>query len=171
MCPPICWSAHNKYFMWAMATRLIGLGMGVLDFGGDRRRGRGSLGSEFVASHCNQWGLCCVVVWKCVQRSSYRLAGEWGGPRHSCERRKSTCLKGKGLFLAWFSAFFRKFNRTVYNADMAYWSMVASCQNQYERAELLQAIQLMNDLFPGLVSAVKTKWEKQPNRQVNKSNK
>jgi len=29
--------------------------------------------------------------------------GEWGGPRHSCVRWKSTCLKGKGLFLAWFS--------------------------------------------------------------------
>ena len=26
---------------------------GVLDFGGDRRRGRGSLGGEFAASHCN----------------------------------------------------------------------------------------------------------------------
>ena len=36
------------------------VGMGVLDFGGDRRRGRGSFGaeSEFGASHCNQWGLC-----------------------------------------------------------------------------------------------------------------
>jgi len=36
----------------------VGLGRGVLDFGGDRR----SLGGEFVASHCNQWGLCCVIV-------------------------------------------------------------------------------------------------------------
>jgi len=26
----------------------VGLGMGVLDFGGDRRRGRGSLGSELT---------------------------------------------------------------------------------------------------------------------------
>jgi len=32
--------------------------------------------------------------------------GEWGGPRHSCVRWKSTCLKGKGQFLAWFLAFF-----------------------------------------------------------------
>jgi len=30
-----------------------------------------------------------AVVWR----------GEWGGPRHSCVRCKSTCLKGKGLFL------------------------------------------------------------------------
>ena len=34
-------------------------GMGVLDEGGDRRRGRGSfLWDGFGASHCNQWGLC-----------------------------------------------------------------------------------------------------------------
>ena len=37
-------------------------GMGVLDGGGDRRRGMGSFGGEFVASHCNQWGLYCIVV-------------------------------------------------------------------------------------------------------------
>jgi len=36
----------------------VGLGMGVLDFGSDRRRGRGSFGGEFGASHSNQWGLC-----------------------------------------------------------------------------------------------------------------
>jgi len=30
--------------------------MGVLDGGGDRRRGRDSFGGEFWASHCNQWG-------------------------------------------------------------------------------------------------------------------
>ena len=27
-------------------------------------KGKGSFGDEFGASHCNQWGLCCVVVWK-----------------------------------------------------------------------------------------------------------
>jgi len=32
--------------------------------------------------------------------------GEWDGPSHSCVRWKCTCLKGKGLFLAWFLAFF-----------------------------------------------------------------
>jgi len=36
----------------------VGLGMGVLDGGGDCQRGRCSLGNEFGASHCNQWGLC-----------------------------------------------------------------------------------------------------------------
>ena len=53
---------------------VVGLRSGVLDFGGDRRRGRGSLGGEFAASRYNQWGLCCIVVWKCVKRSSCRLA-------------------------------------------------------------------------------------------------
>jgi len=39
-------------------VRGVGRGMGVLDGGGDRRRGKGSFGGEFGASHCNQWGLC-----------------------------------------------------------------------------------------------------------------
>jgi len=86
----------------------VGLAMGVLDFGGDRRRKRGSLGGDFAASRCNQWGLCCVVS-LCGSAYSDRAVvwcGEWGGPRHSCVRWKSTCLKGKELFLAWFLAFF-----------------------------------------------------------------
>jgi len=41
-----------------------GLGMGILDFGGDRRRGRDSLRGEFGASHCNQWGLCDALFSK-----------------------------------------------------------------------------------------------------------
>jgi len=79
----------------------VGLGMGVLDFGGDRRRRRGNLrrpivtNGDFVASLCGIAYRDRAVVW----------CGEWGGPRHSCVRWKSTCLKGKGLFLAWFSAF------------------------------------------------------------------
>jgi len=32
----------------------VGRGRGVLDRGGDRRRGRGTFGSEFGTSHCNQ---------------------------------------------------------------------------------------------------------------------
>ena len=36
-------------------ARGVGRGMGVLDGGADRRRGRGSFGGEFGASHCNQW--------------------------------------------------------------------------------------------------------------------
>jgi len=52
----------------------VGLVMGALDFGGDHRR-EGAFWGEFAATHCNQWGLCCVVAWR-------------------------------GLFLAWFLAFF-----------------------------------------------------------------
>jgi len=55
--------------------RGIGRGMGVLDEGGDRRRGRSNFGGEFELSHCNQWGFCCIVVWKCVNQSSCPL--EW----------------------------------------------------------------------------------------------
>jgi len=33
----------------------VGHGKGVRDFGGDSRRGRGSFGGEFGASHCKQW--------------------------------------------------------------------------------------------------------------------
>ena len=51
----------------------VGHGMGVLDGGGYRRREMGSFWGEFGASHCNQWGLCCTVVWKRVKRSSCRL--------------------------------------------------------------------------------------------------
>jgi len=36
----------------------VGRGMGVLDEGGDRRRGTAVLEGEFGASHGNQWGLC-----------------------------------------------------------------------------------------------------------------
>ena len=42
----------------------VGLGIVVLDFGGDRPRGRGSLRGEFAASHYNQWGHCCVYCGK-----------------------------------------------------------------------------------------------------------
>ena len=83
----------------------VGLGMGVLDFGGDRRRGSSSLGvnlrrpivtnGDFVPSLCESAYNDRAVAWR----------GE-GGPRHSCVRWKSTFLKGKGLFLAWFPAFF-----------------------------------------------------------------
>ena len=47
---------------------------------------------DFVASLCESTYSDRAAVW----------CGEWGGPRHSCIRWKSTCLKGKGLFLAFF---------------------------------------------------------------------
>ena len=39
----------------------VGRGMGVLD-GWWSLKGMGSFGGEFVVSHCNQKGLCCIVV-------------------------------------------------------------------------------------------------------------
>jgi len=79
---PICRSAKVNCGKMADWIRMpfgmvseVGRGMGVLDFGGDRREGEGAVfGCEYGASHCNQWGLCCVVVWKCIQRSSCGLA-------------------------------------------------------------------------------------------------
>jgi len=42
-------------------VRGVGRGMGVFDWAGDRRGGRGSFGSESRVYHCNQWGLCCIM--------------------------------------------------------------------------------------------------------------
>ena len=46
---------------------VVGQGMGVLDRGGD------CFGGKCGASHCNQRGLCDVVVRRCVNRSGCRL--------------------------------------------------------------------------------------------------
>jgi len=54
------------------------------------------INGDFVASLCGSAYSDRAVFWR----------GEWGGPRHSFLRWKSTCLKGKELFLAWFPAFF-----------------------------------------------------------------
>ena len=43
---------------WVMSG--VGLGMGVLDGGGNCRREEAVCG-EFGASHCNQWDLCDVL--------------------------------------------------------------------------------------------------------------
>jgi len=77
----LCLSAHVNCVKTADWIRMlfgvvsgVGLhGMGVLDFGGDRRRERGSLGVNLRRPIVNNED-CCVVVWKCVERSSCRLA-------------------------------------------------------------------------------------------------
>ena len=78
----------------------VGFGMGVLDFGGDRQRQRGSLGvnlrrpivtnGDFVASLCGNAYSDRAVVWR----------GEWGGPRHSCVRWSPRASTGRGCFLS-----------------------------------------------------------------------
>ena len=50
-----CGETADWIRMLFMVVSGVGLGSSVLDFGGDRRRRRGSLGGEFAASHCNQW--------------------------------------------------------------------------------------------------------------------
>jgi len=46
---------------------------------------KGQFGSEFQASHCNQWGLCCIVVQSACNN---RVVGEGerGQSRHGCSR-------------------------------------------------------------------------------------
>ena len=52
-------------------------------------------GGEFAASHCNQWGLCCVVVWKwCVQRSSCCFSSGQSIPA-GCHEIKSPVWKSR----------------------------------------------------------------------------
>ena len=78
----------------------VGLRMGVLDFGGDRRSGRAlsavNLGSPIVTN----WDFVASLCGSAYSDRAVVCGGEWGGLRHSCVRWKSTCLKEKGLFLA-----------------------------------------------------------------------
>jgi len=89
----------------------VGLGMGVLDFGGDRQRRRGSLGGEFAVSHCNQEEFVESLCGSAYSDRAVVWRGEWGVPRHSCVRWKSSCLKGNGAVSGMVSGIFRKFNR------------------------------------------------------------
>ena len=83
------------HWIWTSFGVLSGVarGMGVLDGSGYRQRGRGSFGVEFWASHCNQWGHCCVVERKCVNRFSCRLKWSMGSV---AAFGGSRCHKGKG---------------------------------------------------------------------------
>jgi len=74
---------------------------------------------DFVASLCGSAYSDQVDIWR---------DGEWGGPcRHSCVRWKSTCLKGKGLFLAWFVAFSASGHTLVSIGDMTLRNAFGSC--------------------------------------------
>jgi len=67
----------------------VGRVMGALDEFGDRRRRRGSFENNCGASHCNQWGLCCVVVGE--RRALPKLL--WGGLVYHCH---SGCRNNTG---------------------------------------------------------------------------
>jgi len=94
-------SVHKVYW----AKRLIGsrchlgwVGWGCIRWGCLSSKGRGSFCGEFGVSHCNQWGLCCLFVRKCVNRSSCCLVWWVGSPRHSCIRWGPRASRGRGGF-------------------------------------------------------------------------
>ena len=76
----------------------------------------------FVASLCGSAYSNRAVVWH----------DEWGDPRHSCVRCKSTCLKGKGLFLASFLAFFGICVCIVSIGDMTLRNAFDSCVKSWQ---------------------------------------
>ena len=77
LCPEsVFWQMADWIQMPFRVVSGIGRGMGVILVGsGYCRRGRGSFWGEFGASHCNQWGLCCIVMRE--RRSLPKLL--WGG--------------------------------------------------------------------------------------------
>jgi len=62
----------------------LGPRMRQVNGGGDRPMGRGNFGGGYGSSRCKQWGLCCIVVQKCMRRLSWHWGVEWEGPRHWC---------------------------------------------------------------------------------------
>jgi len=66
----VCLSVRRVYcgkttdWMWVPfgVVTGVGRGMGVLDWGGDRRRRRGSFEGKRGASHCNKRGTCVVIL-------------------------------------------------------------------------------------------------------------
>jgi len=82
----------------------VGQGMGVLHGAGDRRRERAVWGGEFGTSHCNQLGLCCVVVRerralpKLLRGGLFTLAGTSSGKCNASVWRLSVCLSVCSVF-------------------------------------------------------------------------
>jgi len=79
----ISWSDVRKVYCGKMAHWIqmpfgmvsgVGRGMGVLDGVVVIKGEAAFFGGEFEASHCNQCSVCCLVVRKCVNQSSCRLA-------------------------------------------------------------------------------------------------
>jgi len=133
--------------MWAVAKRLIGSGCRLGWWVGSGSvwvywilvvivEGEGAVwgvnmwrpivtNGDFVVSLCGSAYSDRAVVWR----------DEWSGPRHSCVKWKSTCLKGKGLFLAWFLAFSAFSSNTLqwrHTDTLTYWSMIDSCVKSWQ---------------------------------------
>jgi len=91
-----------------MGLCIVLLCIGVLDYGGDRRRGRGSFGGAFGTLHDCQWKfngyLCrsgCGIVAKRLTGSGCRWDGGWVGPvigvlNFGGDRRRGRSSFGRG---------------------------------------------------------------------------
>jgi len=82
VCRLVCKVYCGKMADWiqmpfAVVSR-VGREMGALDGDGYHQRRRAVFGGEVGASHCNIWGICCVLVWKCMNKSSCRLVSWFG---------------------------------------------------------------------------------------------
>jgi len=80
VCLSICWSVCLESVLWQNGwVDLDAFWGGELGYSKDGcirwwwLSLKGSFGGEFGASHCNQWGFCCVVVRKCMNRWSCHL--------------------------------------------------------------------------------------------------
>ena len=66
VCLSVCMSGKCTVANWIrmpfVVVSGVGRGTGVLDGSGDRRMEKGSFGGKCGTSHCNQWGLCGVVI-------------------------------------------------------------------------------------------------------------
>jgi len=82
----------------------VGFGIGVLDFGGDRRRGRGSMGGEFVAFHCMGTLLYRCVEMRKVIELSFGLVSGVGSGIHALDG-SPRASRGRGSFWHGFRYF------------------------------------------------------------------
>jgi len=75
LCLAYCGKTAEWTWMPFRVVSRLGPRMRQVDRGCNRPTGRGNFVGGYGTPHCNQWGICGVVVWKCVKRSSCRL--EW----------------------------------------------------------------------------------------------
>ena len=73
VCPVHCEKTADRIRMPFGTIGRTGPGMRQVVGFGDRSTGSGTFGGEFVARHCNQWGLYGVCVRQCLNRRSCGL--------------------------------------------------------------------------------------------------